>query len=73
MQIAYRDEGIHVWVTEVNHKKIVDGQKAWKLCREAFHLYLKGEWTYDDNIKHWIFNDTPKIRAKLQAIKGFYF
>lgn len=74
MQIAYRDEEIHVWVTEVGHKRIVDGQKAWKQCREAFHRHFKeGEWTYDDNIKRWTFDDTKKNRAKLRAIQLTYF
>lgn len=72
MQIAYVDGYIHVWATEVDHKKIVDGQKAWRLCITAFKMYLK-DWTYNDVTKRWIFDDTLKNRAKLRAIKKIYY
>ena len=78
MQIAYVDGYIHVWVTEVGKKRIVDGQNAWKLCRETFKKHFKDEkgkkdWTYNDETKRWIFDDTEKNRAKLKVIQGGYF
>ena len=72
MQIAYRDGYILVWVTEVGHKRLIDGQRAWWLCREAFKKYLP-EWTYNDVTKRWIFDDTSVNREKLKAIRNTYF
>ena len=78
MQIAYIDGYIHVWVTEVGHKRLIAGQKAWKLCIDAFKEHFKDEegekdWTYNDETKRWIFDDTEKNRAKIKAIKKAYF
>lgn len=74
MQIAYVDGYIHVWVTEVGHKRFIDSQKAWDLCRQAFKTYFEeDEWTYNDETKRWMFDDTEKNRAKLITIKNAYF
>lgn len=78
MQIAYVDGYIHVWVTEVGKKRLIDGQKAWGLCIKAFKEHFKDEegekdWTYNDETKRWIFDDTEKNRVKLITIKNAYF
>ena len=72
MQIVYVDGYIHVWVTEVGHKRRIAGQKAWELCIDAFKEHFK-EWSYNDETKCWIFDDTEKNRAKIKAIKDTYF